>query len=53
MLPECRLQEHLYPVPKFEIKKDNVENFVEELVKYHEQFHDCFARSETRGSFFD
>jgi len=53
MLPECRLQEHLYPVPKFEIEKDNVENFVEELVKYHEQFHDCFVRSETRGSFFD
>ena len=53
MLPECRSQEYLYPVPKFDITADNIEEFADELMKYHEGFHDCFVRSETRKHFFN
>lgn len=53
MLPECRSQEYLYPVPKFDITADNIEEFADELIKYHEEFHDCFVRSETRKHFFN
>lgn len=53
MLPECRLNEYLYPVPPFTVEKDNVEDFADELRKFHKEFSDCFARSETRGHFFD
>ena len=53
MLPECRLNEYLYPVPPFTVEKDNVEDFADELRKFHKEFSDCFARSETREHFFD
>ena len=53
MLPECRLNEYTYPIPPFKIEKDNVENFVDELIEFHGEYSDCFARSETRKNFFD
>ncbi len=53
MLPECRLNEYLYPVPPFAVEKDNVEDFADELRKYHGEFSDCFVRSEPRKHFFD
>ena len=53
MLPGCRSTEYLYPIPKFSINKDNVDDFAEELRKFHEEFYDCFARSETRGNFLN
>ena len=51
MLPETRCEEYLYSVPKFEIVKDDIENFNYELKGFHEQFADCFQRSESRGHF--
>jgi len=52
MLPETRNKEHLFAVPKFTIKKGDVNNFINELKGFHEVFNDCFHRSESRGHFF-
>ena len=51
MLPKCRQNEHLYPVPKFELTVRDIEQFSGELDGFHEQFHDCFQRSESRANF--
>ena len=52
MLPECRLNEYTYPIPPFEIEKDNVEDFADELQMFHGKYSDCFARSEPRKTFY-
>ena len=46
MLPATRSDEHLYTVPKFDLGKGDVKNFMNELSGFHEQFADCFHRSE-------
>lgn len=51
MLPVTRCGEHLYSVPKFDLNKDDIEGFMNELKGFHEQFHDCFQRSESRDHF--
>lgn len=51
MLPSLRSDEHLYPVPKFDLKIRDIEEFTNELEGFHEQFHDCFLRSESRENF--
>jgi len=53
MLPVIRCDEHLYPVPKFDIGKGDVKDFMNELKGFHEQFADCFHRSESRDHFFN
>lgn len=53
MLPEIRDNEHLYSVPKFDLDRGDVENFMNELKGFHEQFSDCFHRSESRLHFFN
>ena len=52
MLSNLRKDEYLYPVPKFDLKKGDVKDFMNELSGFHEQFDDCFYRSESRGNFF-
>lgn len=52
MLPEIRQTDYLYPVPKFELNRDDVLDFKHELKGYHECFADCFQRVEPRGHFF-
>ena len=52
MLPEIRKDEYLYPIPKFDICEGDVKNFFNELKGFHEIFHDCFHRSESREHFF-
>ena len=51
MLPAIRGDEYRYPVPKFDIKIKDIEGFKDELKGFHEQFHDCFLRSESRSNF--
>ena len=51
MLPDCRKDEHCYPVPKFDLTLQEIEQFREKLEGFHEQFHDCFLRSESRENF--
>ena len=52
MLPTIRHDEYLYPVPKFDLSRKDVKNFMTQLTCFHEQFADCFPRSESRDHFF-
>jgi len=52
MLPNLRKDEYLYQVPKFDIERGDIKNFINELKGFHEQFSDCFYRSESRGHFY-
>lgn len=53
MIPCSRCDEHLYPVPKFDLDRDDVAAFIHELRGFHEQFAGCFVRSESREHFFN
>lgn len=53
MLPAIRYDEHLYSVPKFDLGKGDIKDFMNELKGFHEQFADCFQRSESREHFFN
>jgi len=53
MVPCSRCDEHLYPVPKFDLDRDDVAAFIHELRGFHEQFVECFVRSESREHFFN
>jgi len=53
MLPATRYGEHLYSVPKFDLGKGDIKDFMNELSGFHEQFADCFQRSESREHFFN
>ena len=53
MLPATRSDEHLYRVPKFSLGKGDVKDFMNELRGFHDQFADCFNRSESRTHFFN
>jgi len=53
MVPCSRCDEHLYPVPKFDLDRDDVAAFIHELRAFHEQFVECFVRSESREHFFN
>jgi len=53
MLPVTRSNEYLYPVPKFDLSKGDIVGFMNELKGFHEQFSDCFLRSESRQHFFN
>jgi SRSO17 transposase len=52
MLPQIRNDEHLFSIPKFDVKKEDIEDFHNELKGFHEFFSDCFSRSESRDHFF-
>jgi SRSO17 transposase len=51
MLPTIRSDDYLYEIPKFDLDKDDVKDFMNELSGFHEQFADCFQRSESREHF--
>ena len=53
MLPEIRQNEHLFSVPVFDIDKNDIDCFLEELIGFHQNFSDCFHRSESRGHFYN
>ena len=52
MLPRCRTEGDPYAVPKFDLTKRELGDFVNELKGFHEEFRECFARSEPRENFF-
>ena len=52
MLPECRTNGETFSIPKFSVEKKEVEEFIDELKGFHEEFKDCFSRSEPRKNFF-
>lgn len=51
MLPKCRTEGDPYSVPKFEVVAKDVEDFTDELRAFHQNFADCFSRSEPRENF--
>ena len=51
MLSQVRKDAGLYPVPRCELEKDDVEGFMDELEQFHGSFSDCFVRSEPRENF--
>lgn len=52
MLPQHQIEEGIFPIPKFNIEEGDVENFMETLRGFHEEFKECFQRSEPRQHFF-
>ena len=52
MLPEIRQSDYLYDVPKFDFDQNELKDFVDELQGFHEQFRDCFQRTESRDNFY-
>jgi hypothetical protein len=52
MLSEICQADFLYEVPKFELGRKDVLDFAKELEDFHENFTDCFHRSEPREKFF-
>ena len=53
MLPDCRIADDPYLIPKFDITVDDLKGILNELKGFHEQFNDCFLRSEPRENFFN
>ena len=51
MLPESRQSEYLYKVPKFDLDRSDVDDLTNELKGFHQNFADCFHRSESRDHF--
>jgi SRSO17 transposase len=52
MLPECRTECTPFPIPKFNMDKGDIEGFMDNLKAFHEQFRDCFSRSEPWENLF-
>jgi SRSO17 transposase len=51
MLPEIRQTDYLYAVPRFDLDRNDVHDLLNELKGFHENFADCFQRSESRDNF--
>lgn len=52
MLPDIRQSDSQYPVPEFNLGQVEIDDFLDELKGFHEEFADCFQRSESRDHFF-
>jgi SRSO17 transposase len=52
MLPITQRDAYLYSVPEYNLVTEDVNDFMNELTGFHEQFAHCFHRSESRGHFF-
>lgn len=52
MLPQHNVEDGAFVAPKFDVVKKDVQAFFEKLKEFHEDFKDCFKRSEPRKSFF-
>lgn len=52
MLPECRIQDDPYQIPKFDLERHDIDDFIEEFRGFHSEFGDCFSRQEPRDNFY-
>ena len=48
MVPESRVQDGSFPIPKLLIGKEDISQFIDEFRGFHAQFADCFSREEPR-----
>ncbi len=51
MLPDIRQTDYLYAVPRFDLDRNDVSELTDELKGFHENFADCFHRTESRDNF--
>ena len=52
MIPENRVCDGSFPIPKLLIDKEDIPIFMEEFKGFHAQFADCFSREEPRENFY-
>ena len=52
MIPENRVCNGSFPIPKLLINKEDIALFMEEFKGFHAQFADCFSREEPRENFY-
>jgi SRSO17 transposase len=52
MIPESRVYDGSFPIPKLLIDKGDISGFMEELKGFHSQFADCFSREEPRENLY-
>ena len=52
MLPECRTGEENLSIPQLSIDTGDINEFMEELRGFHQEFAGCFSRQEPRDNFF-
>lgn len=52
MLPTTRCEGESYAIPKFSLERGDVSEFMDALHGFHDQFRDCFMRSEPREHFW-
>ena len=52
MLAEGRVQDDPYQIPKFDLNRTDIFDFMEELKGFHSEFQDCFSRQEPRDNFY-
>ena len=54
MLPRIRFNKNkdIYSIPKFDLERSDVEDFLAELKSFHSEFRYCFARSEMADNMF-
>ena len=52
MLPQSQVNADTFAIPKFKVVKQDVEKFMDSLKGFHDEFRDCFQRSESRDHFF-
>ena len=51
MVPEKRVQDGTFPIPKLFVGKEDIDQFTDEFRGFHAQFADCFSREEPRETF--
>jgi SRSO17 transposase len=52
MIPENRVDNGNFPIPKLLVDKGDIVRFMEEFKGFHAQFADCFSREEPRENFY-
>jgi SRSO17 transposase len=52
MIPEDRVYDGSFPIPKMLIEKEDISGFMKEFKGFHSQFADCFSREEPRENFY-
>ncbi|MBP7233056.1 MAG: transposase [Syntrophaceae bacterium] len=52
MIPETRVENDSFPIPKLLINKEDIACFMKEFKGFHAQFSDCFSREEPRKNFY-
>ena len=53
MLPAYRTEGEGFSIPQFDLTPGDVDGFLGELQAFHDQFRECFSRSEPREHFFN